>query len=150
MNVVGFVNGAGFMKRDVASKRPRATMNARERDLKKVKSVEDYLKVTRKNNFSVMMFVAPNCKACDSMTQHLQALSEQHPDKEFYEMNIHENKPLAKSLGVDSIPAFHFYTLQDDSPGTLENFATSSVRNLENKLSEYKLGKFDVQQYRFA
>eukprot|EP00189_Rhodosorus_marinus_P011260 CAMPEP_0184740160 /NCGR_PEP_ID=MMETSP0315-20130426/3164_1 /TAXON_ID=101924 /ORGANISM="Rhodosorus marinus, Strain UTEX LB 2760" /LENGTH=84 /DNA_ID=CAMNT_0027209645 /DNA_START=318 /DNA_END=572 /DNA_ORIENTATION=+ len=84
------------------------------------------------------------------MTHHLQALAEQHPDKEFYEMNIHENKPLAKSLGVDSIPAFHFYTLQNNSPGTLENFATSSVRNLENKLSEYKRGKFDVQQYRFA
>ncbi|KAJ8906223.1 hypothetical protein NDN08_002717 [Rhodosorus marinus] len=150
MDGVGFVSGAGFVKGEIASKRPRVVMNAKERDLKKVKSVEDYLKVTRKDNFSVMMFVAPNCKACDSMTHHLQALAEQHPDKEFYEMNIHENKPLAKNLGVESIPAFHFYTLQGNAPGTLENFATSSVRNLESKLAEYKRSKFDVEQYRFA
>uniref|UniRef100_A0A7S3A7M3 Thioredoxin domain-containing protein n=1 Tax=Rhodosorus marinus TaxID=101924 RepID=A0A7S3A7M3_9RHOD len=150
MDGVGFVNGAGFMTDGASSERRRVAVNAKERDLKKVKSVEDYLKVTRKDTFSVMMFVAPNCKACDSMTHHLQALAEQHPDKEFYEMNIHENKPLAKSLGVESIPSFHFYTLQDNAPGTLENFATSSARNLESKLAEYKHGKFDVQHYRFA
>mmetsp|Transcript_539 Transcript_539/g.1841 ORF Transcript_539/g.1841 Transcript_539/m.1841 type:complete len:150 (+) Transcript_539:43-492(+) len=149
MEELGFVGGTFFSASGRAARRRAITCSA-EGEVKSVRGVQQYVDVTRKENFSVVMFESASCRACKDMRYHLSMLADEHPDKNFFTMDVEENKSLCRELGIKHLPSFHFYTLQDNNPGTLENFATSSARKVRDKLSEYSRGKFDIKDFRFV
>eukprot|EP00188_Purpureofilum_apyrenoidigerum_P000695 Plantae.Rhodophyta-Purpureofilum_apyrenoidigerum.ctg13254.p1 GENE.Plantae.Rhodophyta-Purpureofilum_apyrenoidigerum.ctg13254~~Plantae.Rhodophyta-Purpureofilum_apyrenoidigerum.ctg13254.p1 ORF type:complete len:150 (-),score=28.28 Plantae.Rhodophyta-Purpureofilum_apyrenoidigerum.ctg13254:180-629(-) len=149
MESVGFVSGGAFGAGARAARRGTAMYSAAG-EVKLVRGVKEYVDVTRTGSFSVMMFESASCRACRDMRHHLSVIADEHPDKSFFTMDVEENKSLCRELGIKHLPAFHFYALQDNNPGTLENFATSSARKVRDKLSEYTREKFDVKDFRFV
>ncbi len=66
--------------------------------------IDDFEDVINKNDFVIVDFWAPWCGPCKSFAPIYEELSEKYPDIVFAKVNTEEQKELATSFNIRSIP----------------------------------------------
>ncbi|MFB6345906.1 MAG: thioredoxin [bacterium] len=78
--------------------------------------------VTSHDGPVVVDFWAEWCGPCQQLTPRLEELAEEYPDVNFVKVNVDDNQELARTYGIQSIPALLFF---DD--GTQVNSITGAL-----------------------
>lgn len=115
------------------------------------------LPLPESNPLVVFSFVTNECTHCKHTSDHFARMaSDFGSEARFFEMDVseRENKLLGQRLGVDTVPAFQFYTFkqspQDSGVGMLDEFVGPKiVDTVRERLAHYVKHGLNLDDYDF-
>lgn len=96
--------------------------------------LSEFKKAINVDNLVIVDFTATWCGPCKAIAPMFQTLSIEHPDCDFYKVDVDDGDDIAQECQIKAMPTFNFY-----KNGILVcSFSGADVNSLKKNIQTYK------------